>query len=607
MYPRPKLQRLAQRSRGAVVDGEPARIGLAAPHPVQRAHQLVDDERHNAAVGALGRPGEHGVDNGLASDRLVRFLEVADVHRRRMQLPSADGEGVELDLVANLERQWEELAFVDLAEVWPAQHVVELHSQRALLQPVSGSLNSRCDLVEHLVSDPSPRQCLVQPAHRSGGPFDGAPVMSWPDGAGRIAARILLGHGPRRYLCRPDVRPLRVAVVRIAVGAYARTMRRTIFEEEHEMFRETARAFTEREIVPYHEKWEADGKVDKAMFRKAGDVGLLATAVDERYGGGGVPDFRYNAILNEEIMSAGVAGSGMCMTLHNDVCLPYFINLCDESQAERWMPGLCSGELMSAIAMTEPGIGSDLASMSTTAIRSGDGYVVNGSKTFITNGINSDLVIVAAKTDPSEKHRGMSLIVLSEGMEGFERGRNLDKLGLKSQDTAELFFDDVFVPEENLLGGEGNGFTSLVRNLPQERLSIAVTGVAHAQAAFDWTVDYVGERQAFGQTIASFQNTRFELAEMKTELDIAWVFVDRQIEALNEGELTATDAAEAKWWVTEMQLKLITRCLQLFGGYGFMSEYPISKAYADARVQTIYGGTTEIMKEIIGREVTGTR
>ena len=396
-------------------------------------------------------------------------------------------------------------------------------------------------------------------------------------------------------------------MARIAVGAYAATMRRTIFEQEHEMFRETARAFTEREIVPNHEKWEADGKVDKAMFRKAGDVGLLATAVDERYGGGGVLDFRYNAILNEEIMAAGVAGSGQCMTLHNDICLPYFMNLCDDSQAERWMPGLASGELMSAIAMTEPGIGSDLASMSTTALPKGDGYIVNGSKTFITNGINSDLVIVAAKTDPAEKHRGMSLIVLEEGMEGFERGRNLDKLGLKSQDTAELFFDDVFVPAENLLGGEGNGFMHLVRNLPQERLSIAVGGVAHAQAAFGWTVDYVGERQAFGQSIASFQNTRFELAEMKTELDIAWVFVDRQIEALNEGELTATDAAEAKWWVTEMQLKLITRCLQLFGGYGFMSEYPISKAYADARVQTIYGGTTEIMKEIIGREVTGTR
>ncbi|WP_420610557.1 acyl-CoA dehydrogenase family protein [Candidatus Poriferisodalis sp.] len=384
-------------------------------------------------------------------------------------------------------------------------------------------------------------------------------------------------------------------------------MRRTIFEDEHEMFRETAKAFVEREIVPNHEKWEADGKIDKAMFRKAGDVGLLATAVDERYGGGGVLDFRYNAIVNEEVHASGAASSGQCMTLHNDICLPYFINLCNDEQAERWMPGLASGELMSAIAMTEPGTGSDLASITTTAVRSGDGYVVNGAKTFITNGINSDLVIVAAKTDPTEKHRGMSLIVLEEGMEGFERGRNLDKLGLKSQDTAELFFDDVFVPEENLLGGEGNGFLHLVRNLPQERLSIAVGGVAHAQAAFDWTVDYVGERTAFGQTIASFQNTRFELAEMKTELDIAWVFVDRQIEALNAGELTATDAAEAKWWVTEMQLRLITRCLQLFGGYGYMSEFPISKAYADARIQTIYGGTTEIMKEIIGREVSGTR
>ena len=382
-------------------------------------------------------------------------------------------------------------------------------------------------------------------------------------------------------------------------------MRRIIFDEEHDMFRESVRSFIDKEIVPNHEKWEQNGKVDKEMFQKAGSHGFLGTAIPELYGGGGVQDFRYNSIINEEVQLAGVVGSGMCITLHDDVCLPYFINYCNEEQAERWMPGLVNGNLMTAIAMTEPAIGSDLASMGTSAIREGNGYVVNGSKTFITNGINSDLIITAVKTDPSEKHKGMSLLVVEEGMEGFERGRNLDKLGMKSQDTAELFFNDLYVTEENVLGGEGSGFLNLVNNLPQERLSIAITGTASAQAAFNWTVEYVTEREAFGQKISSFQNTRFELAEMKTELDLAWVFVDRQIQALNEGELTAEDAAEAKWWCTEMQLRTITRCLQLFGVYGFMNEYPIARAYADARVQTIYGGTTEIMKEIIGRKITG--
>ena len=386
---------------------------------------------------------------------------------------------------------------------------------------------------------------------------------------------------------------------------YGQAMRRTIFNEEHEMFRSSVRAFMEKEIVPNHEQWEKDGQVDKAMFRNAGSLGLLGMAVPEVHGGGGIEDFRYNAVINEEIQRAGVIGSGMCITLHNDICLPYFLNYCNEEQADRWMPGLVSGDLMSAIAMTEPSTGSDLASIRTSAIREGDGYLVNGAKTFITNGINSDLVITAVKTDPNEKHKGMTLMVVERGMSGFERGRNLDKLGMKSQDTAELFFDNVFVPKENVLGGEGAGFLNLVKNLPQERLSIAITGVAHAQAAFDGAVEYVTERKVFDQSVGSYQNTRFELAEMKTELDIAWVFVDRQIEALNGGELTAEDAAEAKWWCTEMQLKVITRCLQLFGGYGFMNEYPIARAYADARVQTIYGGTTEIMKEIIGRQVAG--
>jgi alkylation response protein AidB-like acyl-CoA dehydrogenase len=293
----------------------------------------------------------------------------------------------------------------------------------------------------------------------------------------------------------------------------------------------------------------------------------------------------------------------MCITLHNDVCLPYFTNLCDDEQAGRWMPGLVSGDLMSAIAMTEPGAGSDLAGINTSAIRDGDVYVVNGSKTFITNGINSDLVITAVKTDPRERHSGMSLLVIEDGTEGFSRGRNLEKIGLHAQDTAELFFDDVRVPISNRLGEEGMGFAYLMENLPQERLSLATGSVAHAQAAFGWTLEYVRERQAFGQPIGSFQTVKHRMAEMRTELDIAQTYVDRQVMALNRGELSADDAAKAKWWVTEMEKRVIDHCLQLFGGWGYMEEYPIARAYRDARVQTIYGGTTEIMKEIIGRSL----
>jgi alkylation response protein AidB-like acyl-CoA dehydrogenase len=380
-------------------------------------------------------------------------------------------------------------------------------------------------------------------------------------------------------------------------------MRRTLFDDEHEMFRDSFRRFVDKEIVPFHEQWEHDGKVDKAMFREAGSHGFLGMAVPTELGGGGVSDFRYNVVLNEEIQRAGVTGSGMCITLHNDICLPYLLAYCDDDQRARWLPGTADGSIMLAIAMTEPAIGSDLASMATTAVRDGDSYVVNGSKTFITNGINSDLVITAVKTDPALKHAGISLLAVTEGMAGFERGRNLEKLGLKAQDTAELFFSDVRVPVENMLGQEGRGFLHLVHNLPQERLSIAVTAVAHARTALGWTLEYVKDRQAFGQRIADFQNTRFRLAEMRTELDLAQVFVDAQTEALDRGELTAGDAAESKWWCTELQKRTIDGCLQLFGGYGYMMEYPIARAYADARVQAIYGGTTEIMKEIIGREM----
>ncbi len=358
-----------------------------------------------------------------------------------------------------------------------------------------------------------------------------------------------------------------------------------------------------KELVPHAEEWEQAGIVDREVFAKAGAQGFLGMAVPEEYGGGGVDDFRYNVVIAEEIQVAGVNAAGLGWTLHNDICLPYFLTLCTEEQKQRWLPGICSGELITAIAMTEPGIGSDLASMSTSAILDGDHYVVNGSKTFITNGINADLVVTAVKTDPSQRHAGMSLMILERGMEGFERGRNLEKIGMHAQDTAELFFNDVPVPITNRLGEEGSGFRSLVDKLPQERLSIAVTGVAAARVAFDTTLAYTKERTAFGQPVGSFQNSRFKLAEMATEIEIAQSFVDRCVLALNERQLTAEEAAMAKWWCTELQKRVIDTCLQLHGGYGYMAEYPIARAYTDARITTIYGGTTEIMKEIIGRSL----
>ena len=319
------------------------------------------------------------------------------------------------------------------------------------------------------------------------------------------------------------------------------------------------RSFLDREAVPHYERWEADGIVDRQLFEVAGANGFLGMEVPEEYGGGGVKDFRFNVVIAEELQRADVNAAGLGLTLHNDVCLPYFLHLTSEEQKRRWLPGICAGELITAVAMTEPGIGSDLASMSTTAIRDGDHYVVNGSKTFITNGINADVVITAVKTDPAKRHRGMSLLVLERGMEGFERGRNLEKVGMHAQDTAELFFADVRVPVENLLGDEGQGFLSLVTNLPQERLSIAVAAVAAARAAFDRTLAYAKERQAFGKPIATFQHNRFVLAEMATEIEIAQSFVDRCVLALNAGELTADEAAMAKWWCTELQGRVVDR------------------------------------------------
>ncbi|MDQ6782423.1 MAG: acyl-CoA dehydrogenase family protein [Actinomycetota bacterium] len=375
------------------------------------------------------------------------------------------------------------------------------------------------------------------------------------------------------------------------------------FTNEHDLFRDSFRSFLHREATPHLGEWERDGIVDRGLFLAAGRNGFLGMAAPEAHGGGATKDFRYNQIIDEEVQLAGLGGAGLALSLHNDICMPYFLYLATDDQSARWLPGICSGELITAVAMTEPGAGSDLANITTTAIRDGDHYVVNGSKTFITNGINADLVIVAVKTDPSAGHAGMSLVVAERGMDGFERGRNLDKIGLHSQDTAELFFNDLSVPVENLLGEEGQGFRNLMVNLPQERLSIAVAGVAAAQAALDAAVAYTTERRAFGAPVATLQNTKFRLAEMATEVRVAQAFVDQCVLALNDGKLSAEEAAMAKWWCTELQGRAVDTAVQLHGGYGYMTEYAVGRAYVDARITRIYGGTTEIMKEIIGRHL----
>jgi alkylation response protein AidB-like acyl-CoA dehydrogenase len=377
-------------------------------------------------------------------------------------------------------------------------------------------------------------------------------------------------------------------------------VRRTLYTEDHELFRQSVRDFVDTQIVPHYAEWETAGVVDRSLFIEAAKRGFIGMAVPTEYGGSGVTDFRFNAVMAEEYARAGVGPAGAAIGLQTDIIIPYFLSASPDQRA-RWLPGIVSGETVTAIAMTEPGTGSDLASIQTTALRDGNDYIINGQKTFISNGHNADLVIVAAKTDPTQAHAGLSLVVVETDRRGYARGRNLDKVGMAAQDTSEMFFDDVRVPASNLLGAEGTGFFQLIDKLPQERLSIAVGAMAAAEAAFGWTLTYAKERQAFGRPIGRFQHNRFVLAEMRTELDIGWAFVDRQIEALNEGTLTAEDAAEAKWWCTEMQVRLIDRGVQMHGGYGYMREYPIARAWMDGRVQTIYGGTTEIMKEIIGR------
>ncbi|MFC4590594.1 acyl-CoA dehydrogenase family protein [Sphaerisporangium corydalis] len=377
-------------------------------------------------------------------------------------------------------------------------------------------------------------------------------------------------------------------------------MQRDLFEEEHLLFRETVREFMTREVVPHHAQWEKDGIVPRELWKKAGEIGMFGFTVPEEYGGAGITDFRFNTVIVEEIIRIGASGLGF--GLHNDIMAPYMVDLTNEEQKQRWLPGFVSGELITAIGMTEPGAGSDLQGIRTSAVREDDHYLVNGQKTFITNGINSDLVVVVTKTDPSAGARGTTLLVVERGMDGFSRGRNLEKIGMHAQDTAELFFENVRVPVANRLGDdEGQGFFQLMNNLPQERLSIAVAAVAAAESVLESTIEYCKNRTAFGRNLGAFQNTRFVIAELSTEVEIARHYVDKCIRALNAKQLTVVDAAKAKWWTTELQQKVIDRCLQLHGGYGYMVEYPVAKAWMDSRVQTIYGGTTEIMKEIIGR------
>jgi acyl-CoA dehydrogenase len=377
---------------------------------------------------------------------------------------------------------------------------------------------------------------------------------------------------------------------------------RTLFDADHQAFRDAFRKFVSQEIAPFHAAWEDAGYVDREVWRKAGAHGYLCPTMPEQYAGAGV-DKLYSVVQMEELARGGFSGIGF--GLHSEIVAPYLLHYGTEEQKLRYLPRLASGELVGAIAMSEPAAGSDLQGIQSTALRQADGsYLLNGSKTFITNGWHADLVIVVAKTDPAAGAKGTSLLLLERGMPGFEKGKRLKKLGLKAQDTSELFFDNVRVPAQNLLGGpaqENRGFIGLMEQLPWERLQIAVTAVEAAQAAIDWTVQYVKERRVFGQPVAAFQNTRYKLAELQTQVQVARVFVDKCLELVLRNQLDTATASMAKYWTSDLQCQVMDECVQLHGGYGYMWEYPITRAFADARVQRIYGGTNEIMKEVITR------
>ncbi|MHB8694107.1 MAG: acyl-CoA dehydrogenase family protein [Solirubrobacteraceae bacterium] len=385
-----------------------------------------------------------------------------------------------------------------------------------------------------------------------------------------------------------------------------RGMPRTIFTDDHDDLRESFGRYLDAEIVPNYEEWEAEGRIPRDVLRRTGELGFLGFSVPEEYGGTGIDDFRFNSVINEEAARRGLAAFALAVTMQNDVALPYYTELCNSEQQDRWLPGIVIGELILAIAMSEPGTGSDLAGIKTRAVLDPDDpdhYIVNGAKTFITNGLNAELVITAVRTGTTGTHRDISLLIIEEGTPGFTRGRNLHKLGQHAQDTAELFFEDARVPVANLIGGEGEGFRHMTRNLAQERLSIAVGAVAAARGALERTLQYVKEREAFGRPVGTFQNSRFELARAATEVEVAQSFVDRCLEAAGAGTLTPEHAAMAKYWCSEAQGRVIDTCLQLHGGYGYMLEYQIARDYADARISRIYGGTSEIMREVIGRSL----
>ncbi|MFF0041392.1 acyl-CoA dehydrogenase family protein [Streptomyces mirabilis] len=380
-------------------------------------------------------------------------------------------------------------------------------------------------------------------------------------------------------------------------------MRRELFTADHEAFRQLVREFVAKEVVPHYTEWEHAGRLPRELFEKLGSLGVLGMSIPEAYGGAGLDDYRYNVVLQEEAARALVTLGTVRTQL--DVVLPYFLAYADEDQRERWFPGLAAGRLLTAVAMTEPGTGSDLAGIRTTAVRDGDAYVLNGAKTFITGGLLADLVIVVARTstDPDDRRAGLTLLVVEDGMPGFTRGRVLDKMGIKVQDTVELSFDEVRVPVANRLGEEGAAFGHLGHNLPQERMTVAVGSVAQARAALETTLAYVKEREVFGTPVASFQNTKFELAAVAAEIEAAQTMLDRAVRELVDGELSGADAAKVKLFCTEMQARAVDRCLQLFGGYGYILEYPIARLYADARITRIYAGTSEVMKVIIAKSL----
>jgi acyl-CoA dehydrogenase len=387
-------------------------------------------------------------------------------------------------------------------------------------------------------------------------------------------------------------------------------MERDIYEEDHEAFRDLVKDFVKRYVTNATiEKWDADGEVDRATMLAAGEAGIIGLSVPEEFGGAGMlQDYRFRAVVNEEVIAAGAGSLAGAFGIQDDLAIPYLVHMGTQEQKEKWLPRMATGEVVGALAMTEPGAGSDLRGIKTTAKKVDGGYIVNGAKTFISSGATADLVVTFVKTGEGNRPDAFSLVLIENGMEGFDHGKKLHKMGFQGHDTAELSFSDVFIPEENLIGGvEGKGFVQLMMNLPLERLSIGVAGAAAAQAALDWTIAYTKDREAFGERIIDFQNTRFKIAEMATTVDALWAYIDRALLAYSKGKLSAEEAAKVKFWATEREWEVLDTGVQLHGGYGYITEYPIARAFLDARVHRIYGGTNEIMREIVGRQIAGKR